>query len=167
MITSASPMTVRRQWSLLRAKCPSNTFFERSYTNGSIVATNPSVVIVTRSAAPWLASSSCTVSSSAAKCAGTYISNPHQLRTATVSPPPYPCQIQSAQPSPVHSVNDFVLPLRARLRVEPPVMLGDVVRVEGRTRDNRIGHGDAGCVHTRGAVLLVEQGHQRPYAGLT
>src|SRR5487761_325796 len=63
--------------------------------NGSIVATSPCEVRVTRSAAPWLRSSSSTWASSGAKWAGTYIPPPpHQPNGQTRHEP--------APPGPTH-----------------------------------------------------------------
>src|SRR6266849_8749802 len=75
-MASDSPRAGLRHWSLLRATCPYRAPCSPtagSYANGSIVASRPSAVSVIRSAAPCLASSSLTVASSAAKCAGMYM----------------------------------------------------------------------------------------------
>src|ERR1700756_800571 len=75
--------------------------------NGSIVATSPCSVTVTRSAAPWLRSSSSTSAASGVKWAGTYITPPLVTSLAALTQPEVVPVGQVSRDSPANAVCGF------------------------------------------------------------
>ena len=83
--------------------------------------------------------------------------------TPPLSPrPPRPGAPRSGPPG----VEDLALPRAGGLRVQPPVLLGDVVGVEGGARCHRAGHRDRRDVDAGRLVGACEQLGERADAGL-